>query len=159
MNDMTAQSRDIVFISKATPGDDEFVLWLAPRLEAAGYKVFADILCLDAGGRWRQQITKTLQDRSVKMLLCCQDSTLGRNGVQEEIGIGSDLTRELNDPTFIIPLRLQKYKKLFGIGELQYVDFEKSWAAGLERLLEALEKQGVPRDATKIEINPHWECL
>jgi len=31
--------RDVVFISKATPGDDEFVLWLAPRLEAAGYTV------------------------------------------------------------------------------------------------------------------------
>src|SRR3979409_1638800 len=25
-------SRNVVFISKATPGDDEFVLWLAPRL-------------------------------------------------------------------------------------------------------------------------------
>jgi len=39
--------RDIVFISKATPGDDEFALWLAPKLEAAGYKVFADILRAD----------------------------------------------------------------------------------------------------------------
>jgi hypothetical protein len=35
--------RDVVFLSKATPGDDEFSLWLAPKLEAAGYKVFADI--------------------------------------------------------------------------------------------------------------------
>jgi hypothetical protein len=35
--------RDIIFIGKATPGDDEFALWLAPRLEAAGYKVFTDI--------------------------------------------------------------------------------------------------------------------
>jgi MarR family transcriptional regulator, temperature-dependent positive regulator of motility len=26
--------RDVLFISKATPEDDEFVLWLAPRLEA-----------------------------------------------------------------------------------------------------------------------------
>jgi hypothetical protein len=30
------RTRDVVFISKATPGDDDFVLWLAPRLEAAG---------------------------------------------------------------------------------------------------------------------------
>ena len=37
----TARTRSVVFISKATPGDDEFVLWLAPRLEAAGYAVFA----------------------------------------------------------------------------------------------------------------------
>jgi hypothetical protein len=31
-----AAARAVVFISKATPGDDEFTLWLAPRLEAAG---------------------------------------------------------------------------------------------------------------------------
>jgi type I restriction enzyme S subunit len=36
-------TRSVVFISKATPEDDDFVLWLAPRLEAAGYIVFADI--------------------------------------------------------------------------------------------------------------------
>ncbi len=32
--------RSIVFISKSTPEDDEFVLWLAPRLEAQGYENF-----------------------------------------------------------------------------------------------------------------------
>src|SRR4051794_24523143 len=32
-------TRSVLFISKATPGDDEFALWLAPRLEAAGYEV------------------------------------------------------------------------------------------------------------------------
>ena len=53
--------RAVVFISKATPGDDEFVLWLAPRLEAEGYTVFADIL------------------------------SLAKDGVQEEIGIAEDV--------------------------------------------------------------------
>jgi len=31
--------REVVFVSKAAPGDDEFALWLAPKLEAAGYRV------------------------------------------------------------------------------------------------------------------------
>src|SRR6266540_1491121 len=100
-------TREIVFISKATPEDDEFVLWLAPRLEAAGYTVFADILTLEPGDRWRRQITDTLQNKAVKMLLCCRDATLNKNGVQEEIGIATDLVKELNDPRFIIPLRLE----------------------------------------------------
>ena len=150
-------TRDVVFISKATPGDDEFVLWLAPRLEAAGYTVFADILCLDAGGRWRRQITSTLQDRAVKMLLCCQDSTLEREGVQEEISIASDLVKELKDPTFIIPLKLKRFKKLFGIADLQYIDFERSWAGGLASLLAVLEKQRVPR-SNSVGINHDWEA-
>lgn len=153
----TSGIRDTVFISKATPGDDEFVLWLAPRLEAAGYKVFADILCLDAGGRWRKQITATLQERAIKMLLCCQDSTLAKDGVQEEISIASDLVRELPDPTFIIPLKIKRFKKLFGIADLQYVDFERSWAKGLDQLLAALEKQGVPK-GNKTGINQDWEA-
>jgi hypothetical protein len=149
--------RNVVFISKATPGDDEFVLWLAPRLEAAGYTVYADIVRLDPGIRWRQELTTTLQNRAIKMLLCCRDTSLARNGVQEEIGIAEDLVKELEDPQFIIPLRLEPYKKVFGIGELQYVDFSKSWADGLNHLLDALQKQNVPRDTSSIRISAHWE--
>src|SRR5258705_344590 len=92
------------------------------------------------------------------MLLCCRDSTLASDGVQEEIGIASDLVNELGDQKFIIPLRLEKYKKLFGIGELQYVDFVRGWAEGLAKLLETLKRQKVQRAAT-IEINPNWEAF
>jgi hypothetical protein len=157
MSDSSTGSRNVVFISKATPGDDEFVLWLAPRLEAAGYAVYADILRLDPGMRWRQELTTTLQSKAIKMLLCCQDSTLARNGVQEEIGIAEDLVKQLKDPQFIIPLRIQPYKKVFGIGELQYVDFSKSWADGLNNLLDALQKQNVPHDTSQVRISPNWE--
>ena len=153
--DANSRTREIVFISKATPEDDDFVLWLAPRLEAAGYTVFADIT-LEPGDRWRKEITNTLQNKAVKMLLCCRDTTLNKTGVQEEIGIASDLVKELKDARFIIPLRLEVFKKLFGIGELQWVDFLGSWAKGLHDLLDTLEKQNVPRAATPT-INPNWE--
>lgn len=149
--------RETLFISKATPGDDEFVLWLAPRLEGAGYTVFADVLSLEAGDRWRKEVTGTLQNKAIKMLLCCRDSTLEKNGVQEEIGIAEDVAKELRDPRFIIPLRLEKFKKVFGIGELQYVDFVRGWACGLKDLLDTLENQSLPRSAGKIIINPNWE--
>jgi hypothetical protein len=150
------KDRTVLFISKATPGDDEFVLWLAPRLEAAGYEVFADILALEPGTRGRREITDTLQKRAIKMLLCGRDATLAREGVQEEIGIAEDLANELGDKKLIIPLRLEKYKKVFGIGELQYVNFERGWAEGLERLFDALNRQRVARPAAPM-INPNWE--
>jgi len=149
--------RETIFICKATPEDDEFVLWLAPRLEAAGYDVFADILVLLGGDRWRKEITKTLQDRAIKMLLCCRDSTLEKTGVQEEIGIAEDLAKQLQDPRFIIPLRLESFKKIFGIGELQYVDFTRGWALGLRDLLDTLAKQEAPRSIDQIVVNPDWE--
>jgi TIR domain len=150
--------RTVVFISKATPGDDEFALWLGPKLEAEGYTVFADILSLDAGTRWRKEVTTTLQDRSIKMLLCCRDSTLASEGVQEEIGIASDLAKQLGDPKFIIPLRLERFKKLFGIGELQYVDFVRGWAEGLNNLVTHLKRQKVPYNSDKA-IDPNWETF
>jgi hypothetical protein len=149
--------RRVVFISKGTPNDDQFVLWLAPRLEAHGYTVFADILTLKAGDRCRKEITNTLQDKAVKMLLCCSEVTLNKAGVQEEIGIADEVGKRLKDKNFTIPLRLSKHKKLFGVGELQRIDFEKNWAAGLADLLDALAKLGVPRDST-ITINPAWEA-
>ena len=160
--EMTAQDqakelRDVVFISKATPEDDEFVLWLAPRLEAAGYTVFADILSLEPGDRWRKQVTGTLQNKAVKMLLCCRDASLDKNGVQEEIGIAEDLAKELKDPRFIIPLRLEQFKKVFGIGELQWINFVGSWANGLHELLDSLDKQKVPRAADRATINTNGE--
>ena len=99
-----------------------------------------------------------MQNNSIKMLLCCRDSTLAKHGVQEEIGIAEDLAKELSDPRFIIPLRLEKFKKLFGIGELQFIDFLGSWANGLRDLLDTLDKQGIPRSSDKVVINPNWEA-
>jgi hypothetical protein len=154
---ITQSARTTIFLSKATPGDDEFALWLAPKLEAAGYTVFADILNLEAGDRWRSIITSTLQTRAIKMLLCCRNSTLAAPGVLEEIEIASDLTKELRDPRFIIPLRLEQFKKVFGIGGLQYVDFVRGWAEGLDKLLGMLKRQKVPCEPGRVAINPNWE--
>jgi hypothetical protein len=156
-NPITPTVRDIIFLSKATPGDDEFALWLAPKLEAEGYKVFADILTLEPGDRWRREITGTLQDHAVKMLLCCRDSTLAKEGVQEEIGIALDLCKSLGDKKFLIPLRLEPYKKLFGIGELQYIDFVRGWGEGYGKLLDTLKRQKVPCNKAHATINPNWE--
>src|SRR5580698_8643936 len=159
MSDTEPAPRDVVFISKATPLDNEFALWLAPRLEAAGYKVFADILSLEPGDRWRKSVTSALQSRAIKMLLCCKDDSLSADGVTEEIEIASDLAKSLNDPKFIIPLRLKQFQKVFGIAGLQYIDFERGWAEGLDMLLDALRRQKVPRYEQNAAINPNWEVF
>lgn len=158
---MSNNPRETIFISKATPGDDAFVLWLAPRLEAAGYTVFADVLGraggngLRPGDRWRAKLTDMLQNGAIKMLLCCTTETLRRRGVQEEIGIAEDLAGELDDPNFIIPLRLEPFKKVFGIGELQYIDFHRRWASGLVELVDRLVELEVPR-SKNTDLSMEW---
>jgi hypothetical protein len=90
------------------------------------------------------------------MLLCCSNETLAATGVQEEIEIGLDLAKELKDNKFLIPLRIKPYKKLFGIGGLQYIDFVRGWAEGLDKLLETLKRQKVPCRSNGV-IQPGWE--
>lgn len=46
-------TRSIVFISHATPEDNDFTLWLAGKLGAAGYEVWSDLTHLQGGdGFW-----------------------------------------------------------------------------------------------------------
>ena len=149
--------RDTVFLSKATPSDDQFALWLAPRLEAAGYKVFVDVQSLRAGDDWRRRLTETLRDRSIKMLLCAKDSTLSRAGVREEISIAQHAARVVGDERFIIPLKLERYQPLFGIANTQYVDFENGWAKGLASLLDEMEKLDVPKAGRPGSFSHNWE--
>jgi hypothetical protein len=93
-----------------------------------------------------------------KKVLCCRDATLASEGVEEEIDIAKDLTKQIPDSKFIIPLRLEPYKKLFGIAGLQWVDFTRGWGEGLVKLLETFKRQKVPCDPDKIQINPNWEA-
>jgi hypothetical protein len=76
--------RTLVFISHATPQDNEFVLWLGTRLTALGYEVWADILKLREGQDWTELLEAALKDQSAKMLLVATPDGLAKKGVQRE---------------------------------------------------------------------------
>lgn len=152
-------ARDTIFLIKASPIDDEFSLWLAPKLEAEGYRVFADILTLQPGDRWRRQINQALQYRAVKVLLICRDATLADLHVQDDLDIALELSKELGDSRFIIPLRLEPGKKVKGVGDAVTVDFVRGWGEGVVLLLDALQRQKVPRPAGQVVIDPNWEVF
>jgi TIR domain len=151
--------RDTIFLIKASPIDDEFSLWLAPKLEAEGFRVFADILTLQPGDRWRRQINEALQYRAVKVLLICRDATLADRHVQDDLDIALELSKELDDSRFIIPLRLEPGKKVKGVGDAVTVDFVRGWGEGVGLLLDALKRQKVPRPTGQPVIDPNWEIF
>ncbi|WP_316173163.1 toll/interleukin-1 receptor domain-containing protein [Bradyrhizobium sp. SZCCHNRI2049] len=152
-------ARDTIFLIKASPIDDEFSLWLAPKLEAEGYRVFADILTLQPGDRWRRQINEALQYRAVKVLLICRDATLADPHVQDDLDIALELSKELGDSRFVIPLRLEPGKKVKGVGDAVTVDFVRGWGEGVGLLLDALQRQKVPRPSGQPMIDPNWEIF
>jgi hypothetical protein len=151
--------RDVVFLIKSSPVDDEFTLWLAPKLEAEGYRVFADILTLQPGDRWRREINIALQYRAAKVLLASREVTLADPYVQEDIDIALEMSQELKDTRFIIPLRLGPSRKVKGIGDTVAVDFVRGWGEGLNSLLAALQRQKVPRKLDEVSIDPNWETF
>lgn len=150
---------DTVFILKSSPTDDEFALWIAPKLEAEGYRVFADILTLEPGDRWRRQINQALEHRAAKVLLVSRNATLDDPSVQDDIDIAIDVAARRGDKRFILPLRLEAGRKVKGIGDTVAVDFIRGWGEGLMSLLDTLRRQKVPRRAGASSINPNWELF
>jgi hypothetical protein len=161
-SDMAAdalQEHHTIFILKSSPIDDEFVLWLAPKLEAEGYRVFADVLTLEPGDRWRREINQALENRAAKVLLISRNTTLDDPLVQDDIDIAIDIAQRRGDKRFILPLRLEAGRKVKGIGDTVAVDFVRGWGEGLMSLLDALRRQKVPRHVDKAFINPNWELF
>ena len=84
----------------------------------------------------------------------CRDSTLVNEDVADDIAMARDLGTELGDSKFVIPLRLEQYKKVHGLGDTVNVDFVRGWAEGLTGLLETLRRQKVPRgDLSRSELS------
>lgn len=144
-------SRTALFISHASPEDNAFTRWLGAKLAAMGYEVWADVMQLHGGSAWARELEEALRNRTIKMLLVCTELGLDKDGVRNEIEIGSYMSRQLNDREFIIPLRLEPYIPHFQIVQTQYIDFSKSWAIGLAELIELLENTyKIPRQSTRL---------
>jgi len=81
--------RDTIFISHATPADNEFSIWIASRLEMLGYKTWIDKEGLLGGERFWATIQKAI-DSSAKILfvysknITTQDGIL-KQGIEDEI--------------------------------------------------------------------------
>jgi hypothetical protein len=136
---MVGDTRAAIFISHANPQDNAFTLWLGAKLAALGYEVWADVLRLKGGDDWQRKLEQALRQRTRKVLLVANAAAVDKQGVRNELQIANDFAKSIGDNEFIIPLRLGAFDAPFLIAQAQYIDFEKSWAAGLKELLELIE--------------------
>lgn len=121
--------------------------WLGAKLTAMGYEVWADVMRLYGGVDWARELEDALRKRAIKVLLVCTPNGLEKRGVRNEIEMATNLSRQLGDDAFIIPLRLESYEAPFRIAHAQYIDFKSSWAQGLAELSDLLQEQQVPKGA------------
>lgn len=141
-------SKDIVFISHATPEDNEIAIWLASRLENAGYNVWVDKNELTGGEEFWDNIQDILTNKTVKFISIISNSSINKNGVKDEISYALELERKNNLSEFILPIKIEENVTVpINLGRKNYIDdFKTDWGTGLERVLNFLDKNNVPRN-------------
>ena len=100
--------KDIIFISHATPEDNEFAIWLASRLENAGYNVWIDKNELIGGEEFWDEIQNILTNKAVKCLSIISNSSVNKKGVKDEISFALDVERKNNLSEFILPIKIEE---------------------------------------------------
>lgn len=148
------QERQLVFISHATPDDNDIAVWLSARLAALGYRTWVDASRLQGGERFWRDIQTAIRDQTIIFLALISKTSATREGVLNEISEAQAAGRRLANTDFIVPLRIDDLPWddfPIQLKQLNGLDFSKDWAAGLDRLCKVLEKQAVPRG------DPDWE--
>jgi len=149
--------RDTIFISHATPEDNEFSIWIASRLEMLGYKTWIDKEGLLGGERFWATIQKAIEG-SIKVLcvysknIVTRDGIL-RQGIENEIEYAKSIASQFGIQDFIIPLHIDDspYNLAIGLPNINHIQFNNNWADGLKQLLKKLEKDYVPQKSTTVE--------
>lgn len=143
--------RNKIFISHAAPEDNDFTKWLALKLIGLGYEVWCDVLFLEKGSDFWSKIEKEIRENTFKFLIVSSSVANQREGVLKELAVAAKVKKKEQDDTFIIPLAIDEtlsYDDInIDIVRLNAIDFKNSWAKGLQDLLEAMEKQNVPKNA------------
>ena len=147
MEIVTNKLKDTIFISHATPEDNEIAIWLASRLENAGYNVWIDKNELAGGEEFWDDIQNILTNKTVKFLSIISNASINKKGVKDEISFALDVERKNNLSEFILPIKIDENVTVpINLGRKNYIDdFKTDWGTGLERVLNFLEKNNVPR--------------
>ena len=145
--------RDTLFISHATPEDNEFAIWLASRLEMLGYKTWIDKEGLLGGEKFWETIQNVIRDKAIKVLFVysnniCDKSGNLKNGIYKEWSYAESIASQYTLIDFIIPLHLGStvpYNVFIGANLINHIPFDLNWAEGLKQLMKKLEKDNVPK--------------
>lgn len=138
--------KDTIFISHATPEDNDFTRWLGSKLELAGYKVWHDLARLKGGDYFWDKIEAAIRNESFRFLAVVSTVSVTKSGVKDELGLAATIERSL--PGFIIPLRIDHFD--FGLFPITIhrknaLDFASGWHKGLAALVDTLEEVGAPK--------------
>lgn len=117
--------------------DSEFALKLADDLVAQGINIWIDQRNIAAGFRWDHEIQKALSNAEVVLVILSPHSVASEN-VLDEVSFAIEAKKRII-PIIArqcdIPLRLKRF---------QYIEFNRNYSSGLNKLLAELKQGQVP---------------
>ncbi len=143
------QARDALLLSHANPEDNEFTLWLALQLANEGYRVWCDLTKLLGGEVFWDNIEEVIKSRAAKVLYVLSRTSNAKDGPLKELHFAQGVAKQEKLKDFVIPLHIDDLPHgdiTIEITRVNTVPCEKSWGAGLAKLLEKLEQDKVPKD-------------
>lgn len=141
--------RSLLFLSHATPEDNEFVRWLAAQLANAGYEVWCDVTELLGGEKFWDDITDAVENYSFRFLFASTLHSNQKQGTLRELDMAIKAEQATGIKDFIIPLKVDQFpfaSTQDSIKNRNFVRFDENWAAGLAQLLKLLERENAPRN-------------
>ena len=151
-------TREAIFISHATPEDNDFVRWLGSKLELAGYKVWHDLARLKGGDYFWDKIEAAIRNDSFRFVAVVSKVAIDKQGVKDEWAVAGTIERSV--PGLIIPVRIDDIP--FGnvpisLHRKNLIDFTGGWHKGLATLVDTLEEaQAQKVSSPDPALARHW---
>lgn len=151
-------TREAVFISHATPEDNEFVRWLGSKLELAGYKVWHDLARLKGGDYFWDKIEAAIRNESFRFVAVVSKVAVCKQGVKDEWAVAGTIERGF--PGFVVPVRIDgiPFSDVpISLHRKNLIDFTAGWHKGLAALVDTLEEAQVPKVSSRDPaLTRHW---
>jgi len=145
----TTSLRKHIFLSHATPEDNEFTSWLAGKLTIAGYSVWYDLDQLKGGDYFWNKIESAIRNDSIRMIAIISEASYVKDGVRNEWDLGITIEKQI--PGYLIPVRIDSFdfnQLPITIHRKNVIDFNRGWHLGLTQLLDSLDASQVEKSST-----------
>lgn len=135
----------MIFVSHATPEENEFARWVSLQLAGRGFEVWSDVTKLIGGEKFWSEIETAIGSHTTKFLLCVSKHPV-RAGVLRELDLAIEAEARKGQ-NLIVPLKIDetpfsKFPRDLG-SKVNAIRFDKGWAAGLSQVLAMLERDGI----------------
>jgi hypothetical protein len=144
---MSTDARTMVFVSHATPEENEFARWLTLQLANEGYPVWCDVTKLLGGEKFWEDIQDAIKNKTSKFVFALTKASNTKSGTLDELNLALTVEKKLGRD-FVVTLKLDDLPfddVYINIQRRNHIDFRTSWATGLAKLLERLKEDGIPK--------------